>query len=101
MQRLYDFLRRHPTGVDSFWAVLFFGVSMLNVVGEPDIGRPLKFAAVPVVIALSTAVALRRKWTQAMFWLTLGAGVFQLLMGIVAGVYDVSRVRHPASATVR
>ncbi len=71
MQRLYDFLRRHPTGVDSFWAVLFFGVSMLNVSEESALSTGLKFAAVPVVLALSTAVALRRKWTQAMFWLTL------------------------------
>ncbi|MFF0552791.1 sensor histidine kinase [Streptomyces sp. NPDC004311] len=90
MQRLYDFLRRHPTGVDSFWAVLFFGVSMLNVSEESALSTGLKFAAVPVVLALSTAVALRRKWTQAMFWLTLGAGVYQLALGITAGFWDIA-----------
>ncbi|MBT2480007.1 sensor histidine kinase [Streptomyces sp. ISL-94] len=90
MQRLYDFLRRHPTGVDSFWAVLLFGVSMLDVVAESALDTALKLAAVPVVLALSTAVALRRKWTQAMFWLSLGAAVFQLGTGITAGVYDAA-----------
>ena len=29
MQRLYDFLRRNPTGVDTFWAVFLFGISLL------------------------------------------------------------------------
>ncbi|WP_411103347.1 sensor histidine kinase [Streptomyces sp. cmx-4-9] len=90
MQRLYDFLRRHPTGVDSFWAVLLFGFSMLNVVEESELDTRLKLAAVPVVIAMSTAVALRRKWTRAMFWLTLGAGICQLATGIVAGTYDLA-----------
>nr|WSX50546.1 sensor histidine kinase [Streptomyces sp. NBC_00974] len=90
MQRLYDFLRRHPTGVDSFWAVLLFGVSMTNVVGEPTLNTTLKLAAVPLVIALSAAVALRRTWTQQMFWLVLGAGIYQLALGITAGTWDVA-----------
>lgn len=85
MQRLYDFLRRHPTGVDSFWAVLLFGASMLNVASETSLGTAMQLAAVPAVVALCTAVALRRRWTQAMFWLALGAGVFQLGAGIIAG----------------
>ncbi|WP_329383592.1 sensor histidine kinase [Streptomyces sp. NBC_01351] len=88
MQRLYDFLRRHPTGVDSFWAVLFFGVSMLNVADYQGAGAASRLAMVPAVLALSTAVALRRKWTQAMFWVALGAGVYQLVLGFEAGVYD-------------
>ncbi|MBT2469093.1 sensor histidine kinase [Streptomyces sp. ISL-66] len=90
MQRLYDFLRRHPTGVDSFWAVLLFGVSMMNVVGEPALTTTLKLAAVPLVIALSSAVALRRKWTQQMFWLVLGAGLYQLAVDIPAGMWDLA-----------
>ncbi|MFD3700176.1 sensor histidine kinase [Streptomyces sp. NPDC058646] len=90
MQRLYDFLRRHPTGVDSFWAVLLFGFSMLNIAEESALATPLKLAAVPVAVAMSTAVALRRRWTGAMFWLTLGAGIYQLGTGIVAGTYDLA-----------
>ncbi|MET9467564.1 sensor histidine kinase [Streptomyces sp. NPDC006544] len=90
MQRLYDFLRRHPTGVDSFWAVLLFGVSMTNVVGEPALDTGLKLAAVPLAVALSTAVALRRKWTQQMFWLVLGAGIYQLALAVTAGTWDLA-----------
>ncbi|GHI88972.1 sensor histidine kinase [Streptomyces xanthophaeus] len=90
MQRLYDFLRRHPTGVDSFWAVLLFGFSMLNVSEDNALDTRLKVAALPVVFAMSTAVALRRKRTRAMFWLTLAAGIYQLALGIVAGTYDLA-----------
>ncbi|MFF5448845.1 sensor histidine kinase [Streptomyces sp. NPDC012888] len=78
MQRLYDFLRRHPTGVDSFWAVLLFGLGMLQVAGSAD-HRDVKLTAVPAVVALATAVALRRKYTVPMLWLTAGAGAYQLV----------------------
>ncbi|MFD8980784.1 sensor histidine kinase [Streptomyces sp. NPDC059564] len=91
MQRLYDFIRRHPTGVDSFWAVLLFGLSMLIVAsdaGEADAGTLDRLLAVPCVVALCTAVALRRKWTVPMFWLTVGAGVYQLVLGPPANLYD-------------
>ncbi|MFB6618437.1 sensor histidine kinase [Streptomyces sp. NPDC056367] len=90
MQRLYDFLRRHPTGVDSFWAVLLFGASMLDVAVDGSVSSLMKFATVPAVLALSTVVALRRKWTQAMFWLALGAGVYQLVLGVTAGLWDLA-----------
>ncbi|MGW0364937.1 sensor histidine kinase [Streptomyces sp. NPDC002990] len=89
MQRLYDFLRRHPTGVDSFWAVLLFGFSMMNVAAA-EVSPALRLATVPLVIALSVAVALRRKWTQAMFWLAVGAGVYQLVLGLEAQFCDVA-----------
>ena len=36
VQRLYDFLRRHPTGVDTFWAVVLFGFSFaVGALGAP------------------------------------------------------------------
>ncbi|MCF3180783.1 sensor histidine kinase [Streptomyces polychromogenes] len=80
MQRLYDFIRRHPTGVDSFWAVLLFGFSMLSVA---DLGAStaLRLATVPVVAAMAAVIALRRKWTQQMFWVATGAGAYQLAIG--------------------
>ncbi|MEU8437430.1 sensor histidine kinase [Streptomyces sp. NPDC029216] len=81
MQRLYDFIRRHPTGVDSFWAVLFFGISMLNVADLGEASTALRLATVPAVAALTAVVALRRKWTGQMFWLTVGAGLYQLAIG--------------------
>ncbi|MCY0945052.1 sensor histidine kinase [Streptomyces antarcticus] len=89
MQRLYEFLRRHPTGVDSFWAVFFFGFSMLNV-ASMSASTGLRLAAVPVTLAMTAVVALRRKWTQAMFWLALGAGLYQLALGIEAQFADAA-----------
>ncbi|AWZ05741.1 MULTISPECIES: sensor histidine kinase [unclassified Streptomyces] len=87
MQRLYDFLRRHPTGVDSFWAVLFFGFSMA-VVASTHQSTASALLATPCVVALSTAVALRRKWTVSMFWLTVATGLYQLAIGGLAGFHD-------------
>ncbi|WP_405491608.1 sensor histidine kinase [Streptomyces sp. NBC_00096] len=87
MQRLYDFLRRHPTGVDSFWAVLLFGFSMASVAStHQTTGEAL--LATPAVVALSSAVALRRKWTVPMFWLTVVTGLYQLAIGGIADVHD-------------
>ncbi|MFJ3882862.1 sensor histidine kinase [Streptomyces sp. NPDC090077] len=90
MQRLYDFIRRHPTGVDSFWAVLFFGFSMLNVADLNGADTSLRMATVPAVAALTAALALRRKWTQQMYWLTVGAGAYQLAIGSPIQFCDVA-----------
>ncbi|MCX5146278.1 sensor histidine kinase [Streptomyces sp. NPDC048550] len=79
MQRLYDFLRRHPTGVDSFWAVLLFGIAMLEVADNGGNSAITKLIAVPSVIAMGLVVALRRRWTLPMFWLAVGAGVYKLV----------------------
>ncbi|MCX5074782.1 sensor histidine kinase [Streptomyces sp. NPDC054949] len=79
MQRLYDFLRRHPTGVDSFWAALLFGVSLLEVTNSGLSSTATRLIAVPSVLAMSAVVAMRRKWTVPMFWLAVGTGVYQLV----------------------
>nr|WP_258310485.1 helix-turn-helix transcriptional regulator [Streptomyces sp. FT05W] len=34
MQRFYDFIRRHPTGVDILWAVLLLGFSGVSIVTD-------------------------------------------------------------------
>ncbi|MFG2667401.1 sensor histidine kinase [Streptomyces sp. NPDC048387] len=90
MQRLYDFIRRHPTGVDSFWAVLLFGFSMLNVAEMTGSSLALRLATVPVVAALSVVLALRRKWTGPMFWLAVAAGVVQLAIGSPVQTCDLA-----------
>ncbi|MET9885994.1 sensor histidine kinase [Streptomyces sp. NPDC006430] len=81
MQRLYDFLRRHPTGVDSFWAVLLVGVGMVQVADDGYNSTAARLIAVPAVLAMGAVVALRRKWTQQMFWLAVGTGAYQLVTG--------------------
>ncbi|MGR8009121.1 sensor histidine kinase [Streptomyces hypolithicus] len=81
MQRLYDFIRRHPTSVDSFWAVLLFGFSMLWVVQAP-MGTVPRIAAVPVVTLLCLVVALRRRSAQKMLLLAILMGLAQLAFDV-------------------
>lgn len=86
MQRLYDFIRRHPTGVDVFWAVFLLGLSGVSMVsGMYDAGRE-ELVAVPVVLGLSTVVALRRKAPERMLLLAILVGVVQLVFDVRPGV---------------
>lgn len=83
VQRLYDFIRRHPMGVDSFWAVFLLGLSgMTIVVGGVGRGSGERFAVVPVVIGLSVVVALRRRAPEKMLLLAIAMGVVQLVFGV-------------------
>ncbi|MEU2588609.1 sensor histidine kinase [Streptomyces avermitilis] len=84
MQRLYDFLRRHPTWVDSFWAVVLFGitgVSLTSVNGAPDQHGSLA-EAVPISFVLSLVVALRRRMPEKMLVLAAAMGLLQLILDV-------------------
>ncbi|MFF7257808.1 sensor histidine kinase [Streptomyces microflavus] len=86
MQRLYDFLRRHPTGVDVFWAVVLLGLSGMSMVsGMYDAGRE-EILAIPVALGLSTVVALRRRLPEKMLLLAIAVGVLQLVGGVRPGI---------------
>ncbi|WDG30487.1 sensor histidine kinase [Streptomyces sp. CA-278952] len=86
MQRLYDFIRRHPTGVDVFWAVFLLGLSGMSMVsGMYDAGRE-EIVAVPVALGLSTVVALRRRAPERMLLLAILVGVLQLVFDVRPGV---------------
>ncbi|MFJ4708932.1 sensor histidine kinase [Streptomyces anulatus] len=86
MQRLYDFIRRHPTGVDVFWAVFLLGLSGMSMVsGMYDAGRE-EIVAVPVALGLSTVVALRRKVPEKMLLLAILVGVGQLVFDVRPGI---------------
>ncbi|WP_432013726.1 sensor histidine kinase [Streptomyces cucumeris] len=89
MQRLYDFLRRHPTGVDTFWAVLLFGVGMLWY-AEVSLGPGSRIAALPVILALCTTVALRRRAPEKMLVLATACGVVQLALGLEPNPADLA-----------
>ncbi|KOU00002.1 histidine kinase [Streptomyces rimosus subsp. pseudoverticillatus] len=79
VQRLYDFFRRHPTGVDTFWAVLLFGVSSLTLVASADTQSDLRTVADALVdIAMCLVVALRRKAPGQMLLLAIVVGLCQL-----------------------
>ncbi|MFF3910968.1 sensor histidine kinase [Streptomyces sp. NPDC001848] len=90
MQRLYDFLRRHPTWVDSFWAVVLFGlscVSLTNLNGAPD-----HHGSLPVGLAVSAVlclvVALRRRMPEKMLIVAGGMGLAQLVLDEEAMIAD-------------
>ncbi|MFD7610325.1 sensor histidine kinase [Streptomyces sp. NPDC059828] len=87
MQRLYDFIRRHPTGVDTFWAVVLFGFSMLWVVQDTEGNQPRPLAAV-LVLLLCLAVALRRRASEKMLLLVAAVGVAQLALDIQVNAAD-------------
>ncbi|MFF3954377.1 sensor histidine kinase [Streptomyces sp. NPDC001890] len=87
MQRLYDFIRRHPTGVDCFWAVVLLGLSGMSMVGAPGIGAG-RAAAVPIALGLCVVVALRRRVPEKMLLLAIAMGVAQLVTGVGPGVMN-------------
>ncbi|MEE1738145.1 sensor histidine kinase [Streptomyces sp. BE147] len=82
MQRLYDFIRRHPTGVDCFWAVFLLGVSGMSIVVDDYGPARERVLLVPVAIGLSAVVALRRRVPEKMLLLTILVGVLQLIFDI-------------------
>ncbi|MDN3297985.1 sensor histidine kinase [Streptomyces ficellus] len=87
MQRLYDFIRRHPTGVDSFWAVMLLGFSMLWVVQEP-VGAEPRLVAAAIVLLLCLVVALRRRAPEKTLVLAAALGVAQLALDIAINPAD-------------
>lgn len=87
VQRLYDFIRRHPTGVDSFWAVMLLGFSMLWVVQEP-VGAEPRLVAAAIVLLLCLVVALRRRAPEKTLVLAAALGVAQLALDIAINPAD-------------
>ncbi|MBT2529016.1 sensor histidine kinase [Streptomyces sp. ISL-99] len=87
MQRLYDFIRRHPTSVDSFWAVLLFGIFLLWAV-QAAMGTEPRIAAVPIITLLCLVVALRRRAPDKMLLLAILMGVAQLVFDVEVNPAD-------------
>ncbi|WP_369207455.1 sensor histidine kinase [Streptomyces sp. PU-14G] len=91
MHRLYDFIRRHPTWVDSLWAVALLMLSSLWIVASmsaPPEAEGLsttsqeQIATVPVALALCAVVALRRRAPEKMLVLATGTGVAQVVVNV-------------------
>ncbi|MFD9459693.1 sensor histidine kinase [Streptomyces sp. NPDC060027] len=84
MQRLYDFLRRYPTWVDSFWAVALLGVtgvSSATVDGAED--HHGSFAeSLTIASFLCLVVALRRRMPEKMLILAAALGFLQLIFDV-------------------
>ncbi|MCZ0980062.1 sensor histidine kinase [Streptomyces diastatochromogenes] len=87
MQRLYDFIRRHPTGVDVFWAVVLLGFSLLWVgTTHPTLEQPVAYGLVAALFSL--VVALRRRAPEKMLLLAVALGLVQLVLGLVPFLAD-------------
>ncbi|MFC3573859.1 sensor histidine kinase [Streptomyces yaanensis] len=82
MQRLYDFLRRHPTWVDSFWAVVLFGLSCVSLPNLDEASDHHGSLPVGLTISavLSVVVALRRRMPEKMLLVAAAAAVAQLVL---------------------
>ncbi|MFG2480068.1 sensor histidine kinase [Streptomyces fagopyri] len=84
MQRIYDFLRRHPTWVDGFWAVVLLGisaVSLTKVNGAANHHGSLA-TALPIALVLSLVVALRRRMPEKMLVVAAAMGLAQLVLDV-------------------
>ncbi|MCX5060464.1 MULTISPECIES: sensor histidine kinase [unclassified Streptomyces] len=89
MQRLYDFLRSHPTGVDSFWAVFLFGISLVGEVARREArGTDSPAVIVPIVLLLCLVIALRRRMPEKMLLLTIGLGLAQVALDVETTAAD-------------
>ncbi|MGX5213561.1 sensor histidine kinase [Streptomyces violaceus] len=85
MQRLYDFLRRHPMWVDGSWAVVLLGIS---VVGGVAGGYGSPAVAIPLTLLLCLVVAFRRRLPEKMLLLAAAVGVAQLITDVERGPAD-------------
>ncbi|HWU05082.1 MAG TPA: sensor histidine kinase [Streptomyces sp.] len=88
MQHFYDFLRRHPTGVDILWAVLLLGFSGVSIVADQAGTGRERVAAVPIAVGLCAVVALRRRAPEKMLLLAILMGLAQLVLGVRPGAAD-------------
>ncbi|MFJ8112777.1 sensor histidine kinase [Streptomyces sp. NPDC096132] len=89
MQRLYDFLRRHPTGVDGFWALVLFGITVVaGTAGQERGGTDSMAVLVPVVFLLCLVIALRRRMPEKMLVLAAVLGVVQLALNVAVTAAD-------------
>ena len=92
MQRVYDFFRRHPTWVDSFWAVVLLAASALWIVGDNGSPVPARLAAIPLCGALAAVVALRRLAPERMLLVAVTAGLLQLALDVRTNPGDAAFV---------
>ncbi|WP_342748856.1 sensor histidine kinase [Streptomyces phaeoluteigriseus] len=90
MQRLYDFLRRHPTLVDGFWALVLFGISVVagTTTGENHQGTDSLALLVPIALLLGLVVALRRRMPERMLLLACALGLAQLVLDVATTAAD-------------
>ncbi|MEV6009904.1 histidine kinase [Streptomyces sp. NPDC051976] len=90
MQRIYDFLRRHPTWVDGFWAAVLLVVCAAWVALAPNMSLHARLAAIPLSIALAVVVTVRRRAPEKMLLLAIGVGLAQLAFNVETNPGDAA-----------
>ncbi|MFJ2743498.1 sensor histidine kinase [Streptomyces sp. NPDC087440] len=80
MQRIYDFIRRHPTSVDSFWAVILLGMSAMSAGSAWD-GHSISLGLASIVL-MCLVLALRRRFPERMLLLAIVVGLAQVALGV-------------------
>ncbi|WP_049579156.1 sensor histidine kinase [Streptomyces sp. SBT349] len=79
MNRLYEFLRRHPTGVDGFWAFVMLFTSFMAIALPPQSAyEGPEWGGLLASGLLAVVVMLRRRWPTRMLLLAIVTGLFQL-----------------------
>ncbi|MFI7498897.1 sensor histidine kinase [Streptomyces sp. NPDC049687] len=102
MQRLYDFLRRHPTGVDAFWALVLFGISAAaGTAGQERGGTDSTAVLASVAALLCLVIALRRRMPEKMLLLAAAVGLAQLVLdvSVVAADFALLVIVYTVAAT--
>ncbi|MBB1257978.1 sensor histidine kinase [Streptomyces alkaliterrae] len=86
MNRLYEFLRRHPTWVDGSWAAVLVLLSMPYLLAGPAhyVGDTewQDVVGLLVVVCLALVVTLRRRFPEQMLILATVAGLAQVASGV-------------------
>ncbi len=84
MQRLYDFLRRHPTGVDCFWALVLLGISLVSLAAPQSRSEGTDSTALLLLftVPLCLVIALRQRMPEKMLLLALALGAGQLVLDV-------------------
>ncbi len=80
VNRLYDFLRRHPTWVDGCWAFVLLLASFMAIALTEENGgydRP-EWRGMFTAVLLAVVVTLRRRKPEHMLVLSVGTGLYQL-----------------------
>ncbi|WP_223268440.1 sensor histidine kinase [Streptosporangium nondiastaticum] len=90
VHRLYDFLRRHPTGVDSFWALLLLGLGLLAAAEEHGASTTQTAVLLLTMVSLCLAIALRRRAPVAMLLVTIVSGLAQIAADVQVHTGDLA-----------